>query len=64
MPSHRPHEPEFEVEELTRIRQAIGERTRTSIVETPQFWLQVLADTEALVAARNKGKEQGGVVPT
>ncbi len=64
MPSPRPHEPEFDVEELTPIRQAIGERTRSSIVEIPQFWLQVLADVEALVAARNKRKEQGGVVPT
>ncbi len=64
MPSRRPHEPEFEVEELTPIRQAIGERTRTSIVEIPQFDNQVLADVEALVAARNKRKEQGGAVPT
>ncbi len=64
MPSRRPHEPEFEVEELTRIRQAIGERTGTSFRDIPQFWLQVLADTEALVAARNERKEQGGVVPT
>ena len=64
MPSRRPHEPEFDVEELTPIRQAIGERTRTSIVEIPQFDNQVLADVEALVAARNKRKEQGGVVPT
>ncbi len=64
MPSRRPHEPEFEIEELTPIRQAIGERTRTSIVEIPQFDNQVLADVEALVAARNKRKEQGGAVPT
>ena len=64
MPSRRPHEPEFEIEELTPIRQAIGERTRTSIVEIPQFDNQVLADSEALVAARNKRKEQGGAVPT
>jgi len=64
MPSHRPHEPGFEVEELTRIRQAIGERTRTSIVEIPQFDMQVLIDAEALVAARNKRKQQDGVVPT
>ncbi len=64
MPSRRPHEPEFEVEELTPIRQAIGERTRSSIVEIPQFWLQVLADTETLVATRNKRKNQGGMVPT
>ena len=64
MPSRRPHEPEFEVEELTPIRQAIGERTRRSIVEIPQFDNQVLADAEALTAARNKRKEQGGIVPT
>jgi len=64
MPSRRPHEPEFEVEELTPIRQAIGERTRSSIVEIPQFDNQVLANVEALVAARNKRKEQDGVVPT
>jgi len=64
MPSRRPHEPEFEVEELTPIRQAIGERTGTSFRDIPQFWVQVLADVEALVAARNKRKEQGGVVPT
>ena len=64
MPSRRPHEPEFEVEELTPIRQAIGERTRSSIVEIPQFWMQVLVNAETLVAARNKRKEQGGVVPT
>ncbi len=64
MPSRRPHEPEFEVEELTRIRQAIGERTGTSFRDIPQFWLQVLADTEALVAARNKRKERDGLVPT
>jgi len=64
MPSRRPHEPEFEVEELTPIRQAIGERTRRSIVEIPQFDNQVLADAEALAAARNKRKEQGGIVPT
>ncbi len=64
MPSRRPHEPEFEVEELTPIRQAIGERTGTSFRDIPQFWVQVLADVEALVAARNKRKEQGGIVPT
>jgi len=64
MPSRRPHEPEFEVEELTPIRQAIGERTRRSIVEIPQFDNQVLADAEALATARNKRKEQGGIVPT
>ena len=64
MPSRRPHEPEFEVEELTRIRQAIGERTGMSFRDIPQFWLQVLADTEALVATRNKRKERGGLVPT
>ena len=64
MPSRRPHEPEFEVEELTPIRQAIGERTGTSFRDIPQFWLQVLADAEALVAARTKRKEQGGAVPT
>ncbi len=64
MPSRRPHEPEFDVEELTPIRQAIGERTGTSFRDIPQFWLQVLADSEALVAARNKRKEAGGVVPT
>ena len=64
MSSRRPHEPEFEIEELTRIRQAIGERTGTSFRDIPQFWLQVLADTEALVAARTKRKEAGGVVPT
>jgi len=64
MPSRRPHEPEFKVEELTPIRQAIGERTQTSFRDIPQFWIQVLADVEALVAARNRRKEQGGVVPT
>ena len=64
MPSRRPHKPEFDVEELTAIRQAIGERTRTSIVEIPQFDMHVLADAEALVAARNQRKAQGGAVPT
>ncbi len=62
--SSRPHEPEFEVEELTPIRQAIGERTGTSFRDIPQFWMQVLVDAEALVAARNKRKEQGEAVPT
>ncbi len=64
MSSRRLHEPEFEVEELTHIRQAIGERTGTSFRDIPQFWLQVLADTEALVAARSARKKTGGVVPT
>jgi pyruvate dehydrogenase E2 component (dihydrolipoamide acetyltransferase) len=54
MPSSRPR-PDDQPSELvphTRTRQAIGDRTRQSVNEQPQFRVHKLADATALVAAR------------
>jgi len=53
-------EPEFLEEELTPTRRAIAERVSQSHREIPVFHMHVLADASALVAAREKLKEQHG----
>jgi pyruvate dehydrogenase E2 component (dihydrolipoamide acetyltransferase) len=58
----RPNEQEFELVPHTRTRQAIGDRTRQSVNEQPQFRVHKLVDASALIAARN-GLKQQGVTP-
>lgn len=48
----RPDDQPFELVPHTRTRQAIGERTRQSVTEQPQFRVHKLADATALIAAR------------
>jgi pyruvate dehydrogenase E2 component (dihydrolipoamide acetyltransferase) len=61
----RPDEQEFDLVEHTRTRQAIGDRTRQSVNETPQFRVHKLVDAEALLAARKALKAQSPpVLPT
>lgn len=61
----RPDEQEFELVPHTRTRQAIGDRTRESVTETPQFRVHKLVDCTALIAARQALKEAApDVMPT
>ena len=61
----RPDEQEFELVEHTRTRQAIGDRTLQSVIDTPQFRVHKLVDAEALLAARRELKAQNpAVLPT
>ncbi len=57
-------EESYTVEEHTRVRKAIGERTLSSVNQIPQFHLRTLVDTEPMVAFRNALKQAGGPVPT
>ncbi len=57
--SKRPDEQEFELVPHTRIRQAIGDRTRQSVNEAPQFRVQKMVIADALVAFRNRLKQAG-----
>lgn len=54
----RPDEQEFELIEHTRARKAIGDRTRESVNEQPQFRVHKLVNASALMAARKSLKEQ------
>lgn len=61
----RPDEQEYTLLEQTAIRQAIGDRTRTSMQEKPQFWMSTQVDATALLETRSRAKESGAeVVPT
>jgi pyruvate dehydrogenase E2 component (dihydrolipoamide acetyltransferase) len=61
----RPDQQEFELVPHTRTRQAIGDRTRQSVNEQPQFRLHKLVDATALVAARSALKARAlEVMPT
>lgn len=61
----RPDEQEFELVPHTRTRQAIGDRTRESVTETPQVRVHKLVDCTALIAARQALKEAApDVMPT
>ena len=61
----RPDQQEFELVPHTRTRQAIGDRTRQSVNEQPQFRLHKLVDATALVAARSALKARApAVLPT
>ncbi|MEN6641457.1 MAG: 2-oxo acid dehydrogenase subunit E2 [Armatimonadia bacterium] len=61
----RPDEQEFELVPHTRTRQAIGDRTRESANETPQFRVHKLVDCTALIAARKALKQSAPpVMPT
>ncbi len=61
----RPDEQPFELVPHTRTRQAIGERTRQSVTEQPQFRVHKLADATALIAARQALKARSPeVMPT
>ncbi len=55
----RPDEQDFELVPHTRTRQAIGDRTRQSANEQPQFRVHKLVDASALLAARSALKAQG-----
>ncbi|NPV48270.1 MAG: 2-oxo acid dehydrogenase subunit E2 [Armatimonadetes bacterium] len=61
----RPDDQPFELVPHTRTRQAIGERTRQSVTEQPQFRVHKLADATALIAARQALKARSPeVMPT
>ncbi len=62
----RSGEPEYELVEHTRIRQAIGERTHGSLRDAPQFSTVILADVGDLVEVREERKQASseGLVPT
>ncbi len=63
--SKRPDEQEYELVEHTRTRKAIGDRTLQSVNEAPQFRVQKLVVTDALMELRSGLKESGGdVIPT
>jgi pyruvate dehydrogenase E2 component (dihydrolipoamide acetyltransferase) len=57
-------EESFTIEEHTRVRKAIGERTLTSVNTIPQFHLRTLVDMEPLVALRERLKQTADPVPT
>ncbi len=59
-------EPEYEVVAHTRIRQAIGERTHSSLRDIPQFSTVILADVGELIEVREERKQASteGLVPT
>ncbi|MFW6156272.1 MAG: 2-oxo acid dehydrogenase subunit E2 [Armatimonadota bacterium] len=57
-------EESFEIEEHTRVRRAIGDRTLQSVNEIPQFHLRTLVDMEPLAAFRTRLKETADPVPT
>ena len=48
----RPDEQEYDLLPYTRARKAIGDRTRQSITEKPQFWMSTQVDATALVEVR------------
>ena len=56
----RPDEQEHELIEHTRTRKAIGDRTLQSVNEEPQFRVQKLVVTDALMEFRSGLKEAGG----
>ena len=63
--SKRPDEQEYELIEHTRTRKAIGDRTLQSVNEEPQFRVQKLVVTDALMELRSGLKEAGGdPIPT
>jgi len=55
----RPDEQEFDLVPHTRTRQAIGDRTKQSVNEQPQFRVHKLVDASALIAARGALKSAG-----
>jgi pyruvate dehydrogenase E2 component (dihydrolipoamide acetyltransferase) len=57
-------EESFTVEEHTRVRKAIGDRTLMSVNEIPQFHMRTLVDMEPLVSFREGLKETADPVPT
>jgi len=63
--SSRPDNQPFDLEPHTRTRAAIGDRTRQSVNEQPQFRVHKLADATALLAARQAIKAAAPeIVPT
>lgn len=61
----RPDEQEYGLLEQTRTRAAIGDRTRESVQQKPQFWMSVEMAATALVEVRSAVKQSGAdVVPT
>ena len=61
----RPDQQEYTLLEQTRIRNAIGDRTRQSINEKPQFWMTVQVDATAMVEVRAALRTAGGeIIPS
>jgi pyruvate dehydrogenase E2 component (dihydrolipoamide acetyltransferase) len=59
MPSKpRPDQQEYDLEALSPVRRAIGERTATSFATKPHFSLATQADATALVALREQLRSQ------
>lgn len=58
------HEESYTVEEHTRVRKAIGDRTLQSVNEIPQFHIRTLVDMEPLAAFRERLKQTADPVPT
>lgn len=57
-------EESYTVEEHTRVRKAIGDRTLMSVNEIPQFHMRTLVDMEPLAAFREELKQTADPVPT
>jgi len=57
-------EESYSVEEHTRVRRAIGERTLASVNQIPQFPLGTLVDMEPLIAFRRQLKHTADPAPT
>ena len=60
----RPDQQEYDLEELSPIRKAIGERTATSFATKPHFSTTALVDASALVALREQLKGSTEPAPT
>ena len=55
----RPDQQEYDLEQLSRVRKAIGERTALSFSTKPHFSTTVLVDATAMVELRGKLKAEG-----
>ncbi len=61
----RPDEQEYDLLPLTRTRLAIGDRTRQSVNEKPQFWMSMMVDATALTEVRAAARAAAeGAAPT
>lgn len=61
----RPDQQEYELKTITPTRVAIGDRTRTSMVEKPHFWMSTQIDVTGLVELRQDLRSKGNdVVPS
>ncbi len=58
-PRQRPDQQEYDLEQLSRVRKAIGERTALSFSTKPHFSTTVLVDATAMVELRGQLKADG-----